>query len=210
MAQEGLHSIKTRHRKGAVIKIDLSKACDKVSWLYLRLLLTHLGFCMNFIRWVMSCITTISFVVLINGATSPFFHAERGLRQGCPLSPLLFLLVAEELSRYLKKALEEGDFKGIVISSNLNISHLLFVDDILIFCDGSRRSLQSLRYGLDLFHVATGMEINAEKSYINWVNISYETYNYLIILFQFPNSPLNDGVKYLGFFLKMNGYKKGD
>lgn len=165
--QEGLHSIKMRHRKGAVIKIDLSKAYDKVSWLYLRLLLTHLGFNLDFIRWVMSCITSVSFVVLINGAASPFFHAKRGLRQGFPHSSLLFLLVREGLSRYLKKALEEGYFKGIAISTNLNILHLLFVDDILIFCDGCRRSLQSLRYGLDLFHIATGMEINAEKSLIN-------------------------------------------
>ena len=137
MAQEGLHSIKTRHRKGAVIKIDLSKAYDKASWLYLRLLLTHLGFNMDFIRWVMSCISSVSFVVLINGVASPFFHAERGLRQGFPLSPLLTLLVAKGLSRYLKKALEEGDFKGISTSTNLDITHLLFVDDILIFCDGS-------------------------------------------------------------------------
>lgn len=105
----------------------------------------------------------VSFAVLINGASSLFFHAERGLRQGCPLSPLLFLLVAEGLSRFLKKAFAEGDFKGISISPNLVITHLLFVDDILIFCDGSRRSLQTLRQGLGLFQIASGMEINEEK-----------------------------------------------
>jgi hypothetical protein len=87
-----------------VLKIDLSKAYDRVSWLYLRLLLTHLGFGFSFINWIMSCISSVSFVVLINGAATPFFQAERGLRQGCPLSPLLFLLVAEGLSRALKEA----------------------------------------------------------------------------------------------------------
>ena len=71
--------MKSNNIKGAILKIDLAKAFDKVRWLYIRLLLTHLGFDIAFIRWVMSCITTVSFSVLINGAASPFFHAERGL-----------------------------------------------------------------------------------------------------------------------------------
>ena len=104
VAQEGLHSAKTKNKKGAILKIDLSKAFDKVSWIYLRLLLTHLGFNYSFIKWIFACITTASFVVLINGAASHFFHAERGLRQGCRLSPLLFLLVVEGLSRAILDA----------------------------------------------------------------------------------------------------------
>jgi hypothetical protein len=79
VAQEGIHSIKTKNIKGAVLKIDLSKSYDRVNWLYIRLLLTHLGFEVDFIRWVMSCITSTSFVVLINGSASPFFKDERGL-----------------------------------------------------------------------------------------------------------------------------------
>ena len=80
----------------------------------------------------MSCITTVSFSILINGVASPFFHAERGLRQGCSLSPLLFLLVAEGLSRDLREAKRQSSLKGIQISQNLYITHLLFVDDVLI------------------------------------------------------------------------------
>lgn len=72
--------MKTKNIKGVVLKIDLANAYDKVSWLYIRLLLTYLGFDIAFIRWVMTCITIMSFSVLINGATSPFFHAERGMR----------------------------------------------------------------------------------------------------------------------------------
>jgi hypothetical protein len=133
VAQETLHSIKTKKLKGAVIKIDLSKAYDRVSWVYLRLLLTHLGFENPFINWVMGCLTTASFAVLINGAASPFFRAGRGLRQGCPLSPLLFLLVAKGLSRAIQEAKNIGSFQGIHISGGLNITHLLFVDDVLNF-----------------------------------------------------------------------------
>ena len=96
---------------GVALKIDLSKAFNRVSWIYLRLLLTRLGFNYSFIKWIFACITTASFAVLINGATSHFFHSERGLRQGCPLSPLLFLLVAEGLSRALLDAKRRGFLK---------------------------------------------------------------------------------------------------
>ena len=108
--------MKTKNLKGAILKIDLVKAYDKVSWMYIRLLLTHLGFDIAFIKWVMSCITTMSFLVIINGATSPFFHAKRGSRQGCPLSPLLFLLVEKGLSRSIKEAKTLGTFRRIQIS----------------------------------------------------------------------------------------------
>jgi hypothetical protein len=86
IAQEGLHSMKTRSLKGTVLKIDLSKAYDRVSWMYIQLLLTHLGFDVPFINWVMNCLTMAAFAVLINGPTSPFFTSERGLGQGCPFS----------------------------------------------------------------------------------------------------------------------------
>jgi hypothetical protein len=137
VAQEGLQSLKINKAKGDILKIDLSKAFDWVCWSYIRLLLTHLGFEVPFITWVMQCITTVSFVVLINGAASPFFKSERGLRQGCPLYPLLFLLVVEGLSRALDHASANREFHGIAISHNLRLTHLLFVDDVLIFCNGT-------------------------------------------------------------------------
>jgi hypothetical protein len=99
----------------------------------------------------MNCITYASFVVMINGETSPFFNPGRGLRQGFPLSPLLFLLIVEGLSRLLKEALENGSFKGVIIGQSYNITHLLFVDDILIFYEGSRRVVEKFKVIMDLF-----------------------------------------------------------
>jgi hypothetical protein len=144
VAQEALHSIKTRKLKSVVLKIDLSKAYDRVSWLYIRLLLTHLGFTIPFIRWIMCCITTVSFSVLINGSATSLFRPERGLIQGCPLSPLLFLLMAEGLSRALAAEKWPGSFPGINISNSLQIAHLLFVDDILIFTSGTKGEAETL------------------------------------------------------------------
>eukprot|EP00253_Pinus_taeda_P029408 PITA_29408 len=155
VAQEVTHSIKTKKKKGVVLKIDLSKAYDRISWLYLRMLLTHIGFSYPFVSWIMGCITNVSFAVLVNGAASSFFNSQRSLRQGCPLSPLLFLLVAEGLSRLIHKARREEKVKGIEVAINLYITHLLFVDDILIFTNGSHNELKEFKCIFDLFLKAT-------------------------------------------------------
>ena len=155
--------MKTKNIKGDILKIELPKAYGNVSWLYIHTMPTHIGFGIYFIRWIMSCITTVSFSVLINGVASPFFHVERGLRQGCPMSPLLLLLVAEGLSRSLREAKRLGSLKSIRISQQLHITHLLFVDDVLILCSGSVRDTNTIFYILELFSKATGMEINSRK-----------------------------------------------
>ena len=99
--QEGLHTIHVKGLKSLFLKIDLSKAYDRVSWIYLRVILTKMGFGVSFITWVMSSLTSVYFSVLINGVASSFFRSGRGLRQGCPLAPLVFLVVVEGLSRAL-------------------------------------------------------------------------------------------------------------
>lgn len=97
-----------------------------------------------------------------------------------------------------------GDFKGIYISPTLSITHLIFIDDVLIFCDGSRRSLQVLCQGLDMFHIALGMVINEAKSTISWSNLSDEILRRMGGFLHFPCRILDEGVNYLGFFLKPN------
>jgi hypothetical protein len=97
-----------------------------VSWVYLRLLSTHIGFEVSFIRWVY-------FSVIINGSSSHFFDSKIGLRQGCHLSPLLFLLVVEGLNKTIGEERRNKTFLGIHISWTLQITHLLFVDDVIFF-----------------------------------------------------------------------------
>jgi hypothetical protein len=95
---EGPHSIKTRKHPMFAIKIDLSKEYDHVLWLSLWLLLLHIGFDIPLIKWIMSCVSFVSFVVLISGVGSSFFKSSQGLCKGCPLSPYLFLLMVDGLS----------------------------------------------------------------------------------------------------------------
>lgn len=163
VAQEFMHIMKRFRRKRLITKIDLSKAYDKISFIYIRLLLTHLGFDYEFIIWVMGCITDISFAILINGVVAPFPKSEKGLRQGCPLSPLLFVLAVEALSRMLLEAKRKGNIKDIEVAINVNITHLLFIDDILMFSDGNKRDILHIRSSLYLFLFSIGMSINIQK-----------------------------------------------
>lgn len=85
--QENLHSIKTGGLNAFILKINLAKAFDKVSWTFLQLILLHIGFSYHSTKWIMSCITTNQIDILINGAGIDFFSLTRGLRQHCQLSP---------------------------------------------------------------------------------------------------------------------------
>eukprot|EP00253_Pinus_taeda_P019711 PITA_19711 len=158
-AQEGLHSIWTKHLKAIILKIDLAKSFDRLSWLYLKMILIHLGFPQDFISWIMACITTPTFSVLINGSASQFFHSERGLRQGCPLSPLLFLIVMDALSRLIDSTKRNGDYNGLRITDECSLTHLLFVDDVMIFLDGSIRDSRTFSNIINLFSSATRLNI---------------------------------------------------
>ena len=149
-------------------------------------------------------------MVLINGAASLFFHAERGLQQGYPQSTLLLLLLVEGLSRALKEVIRLGNFIGPQLAQNLHISHFLFVDDIFIFCYGSVRELCALDDILKIFSKATGMDINVGKSTFIPDLLSREEERVLLELLPFHTVAFEEGIYYLGFFIKPNDYRKWD
>eukprot|EP00253_Pinus_taeda_P032224 PITA_32224 len=209
-AQELLHTLHIKKQKGMILKVDLSKAFDRTNWLYLRLLLTHLGFPYPYIKWTMSYITDVNYSVLLNGEATNFFTAERGLRQGCPLSPLLFLLIMEGLSRLLASARDRHQLTGIKIADEFFLTHLLFVDDVLIFLNGSIGDSTTLQHAMQLFQQATGMKINVQKSTITTVGCTAHETAFALQRFPFISLTLADGIKYLGFILKPIGYKIAD
>eukprot|EP00253_Pinus_taeda_P012058 PITA_12058 len=202
LSQEVIHSIWSKHLKAILLKIDLSKAFDRVSWLYIKMILIHLGFSHSYITWIMACITSPSFSILINGSASPFFQSERGLRQGCPLYPLLFLLVMEGLSRLMDSAKNSGDIRGLRITDLCFLTHLLFVDDVLIILDGSIRDSRNFSKILQLFSAATGMLPNQLKSTITCTRTSIQESQLALQAFPYNVHPLDRRLKYLGFNLK--------
>lgn len=110
---------KSKSKKGWMgIKIDLSKAFDKLEWSFIKVVLENFGFHDTLISWIMQCISTPTFSILLNGSPFGFFSTTRGLRQGDPLSPYLFILTMEALSRMIYKAEHENLLKGIKLSRN--------------------------------------------------------------------------------------------
>jgi hypothetical protein len=209
VSKEGIHGLKTSKSQGSILKIDLSKPFDRVNWSYIRLL-THMGFEFPFIKWIIVCLTSFSFAILINGVASPFFHSECSLRQGFPLTPLLFLLVAECLSRAINHEAHSGNFHGILIAPCHKITHLIFLDDIILFCNSRCRDVEKLDDILNMFHRATGMTINVQKSTIYFYRMEEEVEAFFKIVFPYKTLEFQEGIKYHGFHLKPNDHRKSD
>jgi hypothetical protein len=152
----------------------------------------------------MGCVSSTNFAILINGEASKFFISGRGLHQGCPLSPLIFILVMEGLSLALKKSHLEGKLSGIQVSRLIRIIHPLFVDDVIIRSKVDINEWREIHTLLSAFCGASGLEINAQKSTFHHFVIQQAFLDQLNVLFHFGNTCLTKGFKYLGYFLKLD------
>jgi len=206
--QEGIHSIKTKHLPACLLKIDLIKAYDRIDWVYLRLLLLHIGLDIELASWIMACAHNLHFTVLVNGSPTVFFNGGRGLRQGCPLSPLLFILVMDGLCRLIGKARDDGTIQGVQVSNTFALTHILFVDDVLLFGSNNIGEWTQYRGILSLFCTATRMEISGNKSCFMAPGGHMDTN--ILEIFPYQMHKIEDGFWYLGFTLKPNGYNKID
>ena len=206
ITQEVLHSVKLLKKSALILKLDLTKAFDRVNWTYIRLLLLQIGVPLVGVNWIMGCITSANFAVIVNGAPSSFFPASRGIRQGCPLSPLLFILVIEGLSLLIADAKRNGLIKGIKISDHLAITHLLFVDDVILFGMGTFEDWIAFKVILDTFCKASGMMINLNKSCFLHSDVNDAVLRRITDIMPYHSAHLHLGFTYLGFFLKPSGY----
>ncbi|GAA0159055.1 hypothetical protein LIER_38783 [Lithospermum erythrorhizon] len=124
-----------------MLVVDLRKAYDIVSWEFLEAVLRSLDFAEVFVGWVMECVTTASYSVSINGEMYGHFPGHRGLRQGDPMSPALFLLCIEYFSRLCRAPAASPGFAFDSICGEVGITHLAFANDLMLFSRGDLLSV---------------------------------------------------------------------
>ena len=159
------------------IKLDMSKAYNRVEWDYLKRVMEKMGFHAKWVQLIMACITTAHFSVIVNGNPTGYILPSRGLRQGDPLSPYLFLFCVEGLTALLRKAETEGIIRGVVARrGGPCISHLLFANESLLFCRALVKECQQVNSLLNLYEATSGQKVNTNKTSIFFSsNTSFET-----------------------------------
>ena len=126
--------------------------------------LTGLGFPSLFVGWVMQCISTTSYSISINGSMHGFFKGHQGIRQGDPIFPFLFVLCLEYLSRSLNQLRDNRDFNFHPKCHGLNITHLAFADDLILFSRGDVTPVQLLLNKLGSFGDCSGLRVSIQQS----------------------------------------------
>ncbi|CAN1760768.1 LINE-1 retrotransposable element ORF2 protein, partial [Linum perenne] len=170
VVHEVMHKLRIR-KKGNncdfVLKVDMLKAYDRVSCEFLFKTLEALGFNSVWIGWIRALVSTVRFAVLINGQPTPWFQPTRGLRQGDPLSPFLFILTSNILSFMIQKESDLGGIKGIRLNNNSHVlNHMLFADDTILFGKATIREAENIKNIMERYCTVSGQAINSEKSAI--------------------------------------------
>lgn len=190
------------------LKIDLTKAYDSISWAFLSEVLTAFGCPLVFVQWIMECVSTATYSLSINGSIHGFIAGKRGLRQGDPISPSLFLICMEYFSRLLAKRTFESDFNFHPKCEKLRITHLAFADDLLLFTRGDFLSVRILMQALDDFGDASGLRVNGSKSAFFSVGIKEPDLARILSVVRMPARVLP--VRYLGVPLAAQRLKVAD
>ena len=164
VAFETLHHLKNK-RKGKLgfmaLKLNMSKAYDRLKWVFFEKLMEKFGFADRWISLISSCIRSVSFSVLVNGESHSHFSPNRGLRQGDPLSPYLFILCTKGLHLLIQQAEQVGSIQGVSICSvGPKVSHMFFANDNFLFYQATNQDCSSILDILHQYKAASGQQIN--------------------------------------------------
>ncbi|MFS8032494.1 putative RNA-directed DNA polymerase [Helianthus anomalus] len=164
--------MKRAKKKGMIFKVDIDKAYDSLSWDFLGSILDQMNFPLKWRSWISVILNSGRASVLVNGSPTHEFDCSRGLRQGDPLSPFLFILAMEALSCMVKKASSFGLFHGIRRSPNGRpLTHFLYADDVVLLGDWSKMNALNLIRILRCFYLVSGLKINLAKCSIFGVGV---------------------------------------
>ena len=197
LVHETMHSIKERKIPGMMIKLDLSKAYDKINWDFLEKMMIAFGFDKEWVKWIMKLISSAFFSILVNGTPSDTFKSTRGIRQGDPMSPFLFITLMEGLGRLLKNLRDQRKIEGLQLCPGAEVqTHQQFVDDTMLMGRSTIKEAEMLKRCLNLFLKASGLEINKEKSQVYFFNTAKRIRREILRILEFQEGSLPS--KYLG------------
>ncbi|XP_038972705.1 uncharacterized protein LOC120104884 [Phoenix dactylifera] len=171
LAQEMMWDLQRASKRHSLmaIKLDMERAYDRIRWRFLQQTLEAYGFHRQWIGWVLGCVRGPKFSILVNGTPSPFFESTMGLRQGCPLSPYLFILCADILSRDLQRVCARRELEAYVPALGASpLSHLLFADDCLLLARARVSDARVLRRVVADYCMASGQRVNFQKSAVRF------------------------------------------
>ncbi|KAK1293300.1 hypothetical protein QJS10_CPB17g00786 [Acorus calamus] len=183
ISQEIIANLHKDKRSGIILKLDFAKAYDHVKWDFLLQVMTLHGFSANWTRMIKMCVGSAMALVSINGSICGFFHINRGLRQGDPLSPMLFSLVANVLSRMCLKAERASWIAGLPCSNRgTPVTHLQYADDTMVFAEPEEDVLGGYKFILSCFAILSGLKINWSKSSLWAINVDITRVESLVAL----------------------------
>ena len=164
IANKAVHWMKKSKKKAIMLKLDFQKAYNIVKWSFVDNVLEAMGFGSKWRRWISGCVSSASMSVTINGSPIPPFKIHRDLRQGDLLSPFLSVLVTKVFNQMLSKAKGMRLIEGLRIGKDaIDISHLQFTDDTLLFFTVKKQILTNYRRLLDIFRIMSRVDINYSK-----------------------------------------------
>ncbi|XP_028550230.1 uncharacterized protein LOC114579535 [Dendrobium catenatum] len=153
----------SKNKKGLMaVKLDMDQAYDSMGWTTLRHILRWYGFPTIFSNLLLECVVYVRFFVIINGKNSEWINAQSGFRQGCPLSPYLFIMCFQLISNSLE--LRGKSIRIQISSRGPKITHLLYADDTLTFSHASVDLAIVMKTIMEKFCMWTGQKINVSKS----------------------------------------------
>ena len=166
IANKAIDSMIKRNKSGVLCKLDIEKAYDHLNWNFLLTVIQKMGFGEKRVGWMRWWISFVLFLVLVNGIPLGFFHNTKGLRQGDPLLPYLFVIGMEALSCLINRAVSEGFLSSYRVrgrgGDEVQVTHFLFVDDTLVFCEASPEQMVFLSWLLMWFEAISGLKINLD------------------------------------------------
>ncbi|GJY69402.1 RNA-directed DNA polymerase, eukaryota, partial [Tanacetum coccineum] len=154
---------KSKKKQSLIFKVDFEKAFDTVRWDFLDDVLKKFGFGNKWCEWIQKCLKSSRGSILVNGSPTEEFQFFKGLKQGDPLSPFLFILVMECLHLSFQNVVDAGMFTGISLNHSVNLSHMFYADDAVFVGQWNDQNINTLTHVLECFYHASGLRINMSK-----------------------------------------------